>query len=91
MEPELGHGLRLGLGSLSRLARSGGPKWCAGLGTVGAHAGVGAAAPCAAGVGAGGTPDVEPDHRCLGILEQRNLDAGLAWFESEHRDLPADR
>ena len=90
MEPGLGHGLRLGLESLPRLARSGGPKWCGRLGTVGTDAGVGPAAASAAGVGAGGSSDVEPDHRCLGFLEQRNMDRGLARFESEYRDLPAD-
>jgi hypothetical protein len=38
---------------------------------------VGAAAATAAAMGAWGSPDVEPDHRCMGILEQRDLDSGL--------------
>jgi hypothetical protein len=77
MEPELGQRLRVGLEPLPRLARSGGPKWSGGLGTLGASAGMGAAATASAAVGAGGPADVEPDDRRLGILEQRNMDSHL--------------
>jgi hypothetical protein len=77
MEPGLGHQLRLGLESLPRLARSGGPTWSGGLGTLGAPAAVGAAAATCTAVGAGGSADVEPDGQWLGILEQRNMDFDL--------------
>ena len=73
----LGQSLRLGLESLPRLARSGRPEWSGGLGALGARTGVGAAAATAPAVGAWGSAHVEPDHRCVGILEQRNMDSGL--------------
>lgn len=87
MGPGLGQSLRLGLESLPRLARSGRPKWSGGLGTLGARAGVGAAAATARAVGAWGSADVEPDDRCLGILEQRNMDSGLTPFGERGRDM----
>lgn len=74
MGPGLGHRLRLGLESVSRLARS---AESGRLGPLGTPAGVGAAAAAPAAVGARGSADVEPDRQCLGILEQRNLDSGL--------------
>ena len=77
MGPRLGQSLRLGLEPLPRLARSSRPKWSGGLGALGARTGLGAAAATAAAVGAWGSADVEPDHRCLGILEQRDMDSGL--------------
>lgn len=77
MGPGLERRLQLGLESLPRLARSGGPKWSRGLGAVGAAAGVVAAAAASAVMGARGPADVEPDGQQLGILEQRGLDAGL--------------
>lgn len=73
----LGRRLRLGLESLPRLARQGGPKWPGGLGAMGTPAALGAAAATATAVGAWGSVDVEPDRQCLGILEQRDMDSGL--------------
>jgi hypothetical protein len=77
MGPGLGQGLRLGLESLPRLARSGRPKWSGGLGTLGSPAAVGAAAATSTAVGAWGSADVEPDCQWLGILEQPNMDSDL--------------
>jgi hypothetical protein len=78
MEPGLGQRQRLGLESLPRLARFAGAVWSGGLGTLGPRAGVGAAGATCTAVGAWGQYDVEPYWRELGILEQRNLDSGLA-------------
>ena len=64
MGPSLGQQLPLGLESVPRLARSG----PGGLGTLGASAAVGTTGSASTGVGAPGSPDVEPDFRCLGIL-----------------------
>ena len=61
MGPGLGPRLGLGLESLSRLARSGGPVWPGGLGSVGPTAAVGAAAATSTAVGARRSADVEPD------------------------------
>jgi hypothetical protein len=61
MGPELGDGLRLGLESLSRRARSGRPNRSGRLRTLGSPADVGAAATTSTAVGAGGAGDVEPD------------------------------
>lgn len=78
MGPELGHRLQLGLASMSRLARAGGPELPGGCGTLGTHALLGAAAATATPVGARGQADVESDwRRQLGFLEQRDLDSGL--------------
>jgi hypothetical protein len=73
MGPGLGHQLPLGLESVPRLARSGAGR----LGTVGTAAAVGAAAAASTVVGSAGSPDVEPDFRRMGILQQRNMDSGL--------------
>ena len=81
----LGHQLSLGLESVSRLARSG----TGGLGALGTPAAVGAAAAPSAGVGASGAPDVEPDHRSVGILQQRNLDPDLT--ERRHEGMGMSR
>jgi hypothetical protein len=64
MGPGLGHQLPLGLESVPRLARSG----SGGLGTLGAPAAVGTTSSASTGLGAPGSPDVEPDFGCLGIL-----------------------
>ena len=61
MGPELGDGLRLGLESLPRRARSGRPNRSGRLRTLGSPADVGAAATTSTAVGAGGAGDVEPD------------------------------
>jgi hypothetical protein len=50
------------------------------LGSLGASANVGDAAATSATVGAGGQRDVESDFRCVGILEQRHLDADLIRY-----------
>lgn len=76
----LGHQLSLGLESVPRLARPGAGR----LGTLGTPAAVGAARSAAASVGASGPPDVEPDHRCVGLLQQWNMDAGLADLLGRH-------
>ena len=73
MGPGLGHQLSLGLEAVPRLARSGAGR----MGPLGAAAAVGATAAAATGVGATGSPDVEPDNGCLGILQQRNMDSSL--------------
>lgn len=78
MGPGLGEDQRLGLESLSRLARSGSAVRSGGLGTLGAPAAVGATTTATStAVGAGSERDVEPDCRELGILEQRSVDSGL--------------
>ena len=77
MGPELGDGLRLGLESLPRRARSGRPNWSGRLRALGSRADVGAAATTSTAVGAGGAGDVEPDCEWMGILEQPNLDSDL--------------
>jgi hypothetical protein len=74
MGPGLGHHLSLGLESVPRLARSG----TGGLGPLGTPAAVGAGAAASTGVGAASPPDVEPDYRRVGILQQRDMDPGLA-------------
>jgi hypothetical protein len=63
MRPGLGHCLQLGLESVPRLARSGGPRRSGGLGTMGTTAAVGAAAATSTVVGARCATDVEPDWR----------------------------
>ena len=75
--PELGEGLRLGLESLPRRARSGRPNWSGRLRALGSRADVGAAATTSTAVGAGGAGDVEPDCEWVGILEQPDLDSDL--------------
>ena len=77
MGPELGEGLRLGLESLPRRARSGRPNWAGRLWALGSPAVMGAAATTSTVVGAWGTGDVEPDCQRLGILEQQNMDSDL--------------
>jgi len=77
MGSELGEGLRLGLESLPRRARSGRPNWSGRLRALGSRADVGAAATTSTAVGAGGAGDVEPDCEWVGILEQPDLDSDL--------------
>lgn len=88
MGPGLGQRLGLGLESLPRLATSGRPVWSGGLGTLGAPAAVGAAAATSTAVGARGSADVEPDCKCLGVLEQRNMDSGLTKRQTLARERP---
>lgn len=83
MGPWLGHRLQLGLASVPRLARPARPERSGGLGAVGTPDGMGAAAAAPAAVGARGAADVEPDRQRVGILEQRNMDPGLAGVEHE--------
>lgn len=74
----LGHRLPVELESVPRLAGAG----AGGLGTLGTAATVGPAAAAATGVGAAGPPDVEPDVRHVGVLQQRDLDANLSYLAS---------
>lgn len=82
--PGLGQGLRLGLEPVPRLARSCGSEFPRGCGALGSPAGLGATGAPSTTVGTWGSADVEPDRRRqLGVLEQRDMDSGLA-----ERDLP---
>lgn len=77
MGPELGDGVRLGLESLPRRARAGGPNRSHELGTLGPPAGVGATPATRTAVGTRSSGDVESDGKRLGILEQPSVDADL--------------
>jgi hypothetical protein len=77
MGPELGQGVRLGLESLPRRARSGRPNWPGRLRPLGGRAAMGAAAATSTAMGAWRSGHVEPDRERLGILEQPNMDSDL--------------
>ena len=76
MGPGLESRAGLELGTVPRLATPGWPV-AGELGTLGSPTTVGIAAAAPAAVGTRGQRDVEPDFGCLGILEQRQLDADL--------------
>jgi hypothetical protein len=81
MGPELGQGVRLGLESLPRRARSGRPNRSGRLWPLGSPADVGAAATTSTAMGARCSGYVEPDCERLGILEQPHMDSDLSKLQ----------